>query len=198
MKILGMCGGSGAGKGYVCGIFEKYGIPSIDTDAVYHEIISKRTPCVNELEAHFGSSVIDAGGSLDRTRLAAVVFADETGKELETLNRITHKYIKTETEHVIAMHRQNAKLAVIVDAPALFESGFDRMCDLVVGVFADHGKRLQRIMARDGISREQAEARISRQKKDEELKPMCRYCIYNDDGADVESQVRQIISEIME
>lgn len=197
MKIIGLCGGSGAGKGYVCGIFARHGVPAIDTDAVYHEIIAKRTPCVTELEATFGSSVVRDDGSLNRERLAAIVFADGAKDKLQALNRITHKYIKTETEHGIETHRQNGAPAVIVDAPALFESGFDKMCDLTVGVFADRETRIARIMERDGISRERAEARIARQIPDGELKAKCRYCILNN-GEDVESQVRQILSDVLE
>lgn len=197
MKIIGLCGGSGAGKGYVCGIFSRYGIPAIDTDAVYHNIIAKRTPCVTELEETFGPSVVREDGSLNREALAAIVFADGAADKLQALNRITHQYIKTETEQEIEAHRQNGAPAVIVDAPALFESGFDRMCDFTVGVLADREIRLGRIMNRDGISRDRAEARISRQIPDGELKNKCRYCIVNN-GEDVESQVRQILSAIGE
>ena len=197
MKVLGMCGGSGAGKGYVCQCFAAHGIPSIDTDAVYHSLTDRSSPCTAELKAYFGSSVLHGDGSLNRTALAAIVFAPDGGEKLKKLNEITHKYIKTETEKEIERHRQAGAPAVIVDAPALFESGFDRMCDRVIGVFAPREKRIERILRRDGITRERAEARLAKQIPDAELQARCHYCIFNG-GEDVERQVEAIISDITE
>lgn len=197
MKIIGMCGGSGAGKGYVCGVFATRGIPSIDTDGIYHAMTSGPSPCLSELTAHFGAGILQADGSLDRRALSAIVFAPDGAEKLKLLNAITHKYIKTETEKEIERCRAEGCPAVIVDAPALFESGFDRMCDLVVGVFAPYETRISRIMARDGLSRERAEARLAKQIPDSELIPRCHYCIHNG-GEDVERQVDDILKDITE
>ena len=197
MKIIGMCGGSGAGKGYVCSVFATHGIPAIDTDAVYHAMTSGHSPCTEELESYFGSSILREDGSLDRAALAAIVFAPDGEGKLKKLNEITHKYIKTETEKVICQYRTENRRAVIVDAPALFESGFDRMCDCIIGVFAPKETRILRIMQRDGISRERAEARIAKQIPDEELTARCDYCIQNG-GEDVEFQVEAILSVLTE
>ena len=197
MKILGMCGGSGAGKGYVCSVFAAHGIPAIDTDAVYHAMTSVHSPCTEELERYFGSSILREDGSLNRSALAAIVFAPDGAEKLKKLNEITHKYIKTETEKAICQYRTENRRAVIVDAPALFESGFDRMCDRIIGVFAPREERIARIMKRDGLPRERAEARLSKQIPDEVLAPKCDYCIQNG-GEDVELQVSAILTELME
>ncbi|MBQ9121224.1 MAG: dephospho-CoA kinase [Clostridia bacterium] len=197
MKVLGLCGGSGAGKGFVCEVFSTYGIPAIDTDAVYHKMTEAPSPCTRELESVFGSAVIRENGSLDRRALAAIVFAPDGGEKLKKLNEITHKYIKTETVQAIERYQRENKRAVIVDAPALFESGFDRLCDCVIGVFAPRETRIRRIMERDGITAEHAEARIAKQIPDGLLEPRCDYCIYNG-GEDVKQQVEAIIFDITE
>ena len=197
MKILGMCGGSGAGKGYVCSVFAAHGIPAIDTDGIYHRMTERSSPCTRELEACFGPSVIRPDGSLDRAALAAIVFAPDGADKRKKLNAITHKYIRIETEKEIERYRAEGCPAVIVDAPALFESGFDQMCHAVIGVFAPREERIRRIVARDGISRARAEARLSGQLTDEQLAPLCHYRIHNG-GEDVERQVLSIISHITE
>ena len=197
MKVLGMCGGSGAGKGYVCGLFAARGVPSIDTDSVYREMTKGPSPCMKELAEAFGSGILCRDGSLDRRAMASIVFAPNGEADLKRLNAITHKYIKTETEKAITQYRAEGRLAVIVDAPALFESGFDRLCDAVIGVFAPRELRIARIIQRDGITREQAEARLAKQIPDEVLMPRCDYCVSNG-GEDVESQVDRILSEIAE
>ena len=93
MTVIGICGGSGSGKGAVCSIFLSLGMPSIDTDAVYHELTSWQSPCLKELMAEFGAQVGN-GGRLNRTLLRELVFTPPFVKEKQSrLNEITHKYV---------------------------------------------------------------------------------------------------------
>ena len=152
MKIIGLCGGSGSGKGIASKYFLQLGIPSIDTDAVYHDLINTSSSCVDELVMAFGDSIIDVNGGVNRKVLSDIVFCDNSKEKLNLLNEITHRHILDKTRDLINEYRRSGVVAVIVDAPLLFESGFDRECDFTVAVIADRDIRIQRVMNRDGIS----------------------------------------------
>lgn len=194
MKIIGLCGSSGAGKGYASSAFFKYDIPSIDTDRVYREITTKKgTPCLDELTKAFGKGILTESGELDRKALADIVFEGEGAKEnLEALDKIAHYYIKIDTENILKQYEKEGKNAVIIDAPVLFESGFDKMCDFTVCVVAPLEVKLERIIRRDNITREKALARLNNQLSDEELIKLSTYSIDNSD-IEIDSQIENIL-----
>lgn len=196
MKIIGLCGSSGSGKGYVSKIFEKYGIPCIDTDKLYREkTIKKGTPCLNELVKEFGTRVLTKDGELDRRKLASIVFEGENSNAmLEKLNKITHRYIKLDTEKLLDAYEKEGKIATVIDAPVLFESGFDKMCDITVAVIAPYEIKLGRIILRDEITKEKAEARLKSQMLDDELIKRTTYQIDNS-NIDVEAQIIEILKK---
>ena len=200
MFTIGLCGGSGSGKGRVCEFFASFGVPSIDTDAVYREITSEPGECLSALVNEFGSEIISQSGALNRQKLAAIVFSGEDAKKkLERLNAITHKYILDETRKRLESYRVMEAVCAIVDAPVLFESGFDSECDFTICVVADRESRIDRIISRDSISREQAEQRISSQMTDEELISRSNFVIRND--SDLESlcnEVKAVTKQILE
>ena len=191
MKIIGLCGSSGSGKGYVSMLFTKHGIPSIDTDRVYRETTTKKgSECLLELVSEFGNSILTESGELYRPALAKIVFSDR--EKLNKLNEITHKHIKKDTEALIEAHRRDGARAVIIDAPVLFESGFDKMCDFTVCVTSPRERKIDRIMTRDQITRDEAEARLNSQKSDEELISLSDYQIDNS-GKELSSQIINIL-----
>ena len=179
MKVIGLCGGSGSGKGAVARILSSFGIAHIDTDLVYHEITSRPSVCLDALAAEFGADII-RDGALDRARLREIVFAPPNStQKLARLNSITHKYIIDETERRIQAYLADGVKGVLIDAPLLYESGLDRRCDCVIAVVADRGVRLARIMLRDGISLDAAKKRIDSQLSDKALADKADYVIYN-------------------
>ena len=190
MKVIGLCGGSGSGKGAVSKIFLEIRIPSIDTDAVYREMTLSDSPCMRALRQEFGDEVVNSLGGLDRTRLGSIVFNDPS--RLKILNKIAHSFILDETRRRIAIYKDKGFPAAIVDAPVLFESGFDNECDEIICVVADREIRTCRIMSRDGITRDAAEKRIASQMPDEILISKCDHVIYN--NSDIESLREQILS----
>ena len=195
MKILGLTGPSGAGKGAVCTIFQSFGIPSIDTDAVYHRLLEEGGSIRDELCASFGQGILGKNGKIDRKKLAATVFGKEnTPSLLHTLNTITHKYVMARTNDLMQTLKQNGAIAVLIDAPLLFEAGIDHECDAVIGVLADREERLCRITERDGITKEAAEMRINAQKSDAFYRSSCQYILENNNA--LEAQIRRLIKEL--
>ncbi len=196
MLIIGLTGPSGAGKGLVASLFARYGVPSIDTDAVYHELLIPPSVCLDELVAHFGRGILTGSGVLDRRALAAQVFAPGQEAELEALNRITHKHVLHEVRRRCRALELLGKPAVLVDAPQLFESGFDTECDKVLSVLASRELRIARIRARDGLDEERATARIDAQRSDEEFRSRSDAVILNEGTPEEpDADVQRLLTE---
>ena len=186
MKIIGLTGGSGSGKGVISEIFATLDIPTIDTDAVYHEMTETDSPCLKALVDEFGEGILSESGTLNRTALAELVFS---GKEAVAkrvrLNEITHKFILDETRSRLSKYKAIGYRFAVVDAPVLFESGFDKECDFIICVTADRELRIERITLRDRISKEKAEMRINSQIPEDVIASRCDYVINN--NGDLES-----------
>ena len=202
MQVVGLCGRSGSGKGYVCRVFEKMGVPSIDTDAVYRSLLTGQegasSPCLCAIVQAFGSGVLDADGNLNRRALAKIVFAPGNGTRLERLNSITHKYIKEQTQREIALLRETGAGAVLIDAPVLFEGQMETLCDKTCAVLAARNTRIARIVARDAITEEYAALRIDAQKDDAFYRERCDYVVQNDADLDtLYTQVRKIYEDMV-
>lgn len=174
--ILGITGGSGSGKTTLLQLIEAAGGVILDCDAIYHRLLQEDNALLQAIEARFPGTVI--GGGLDRKKLGEVVFTDE--KALKELNSITHNAVK---KQVLKILESKPKLAAI-DAIGLFESGLDDLCDTTVAVNAPEEQRIQRLMARDGISREYAQKRISAQHSGDWYRAKCTYSLENDGALD--------------
>lgn len=197
MIKIGICGSSGSGKGYVCKLFSTYGYKWIDTDKVYRDLATPKSECVRELREYFGECILNPDGSLNRKELSKCVFEGEgSSKKLSKLNEITHFYIRKETERIITESEKNGYKGVLVDAPVLFESGFDKMCDVTICVTAPKEIKLQRIVSRDNITKEKAISRINSQLSDGILREKCTYEIDNSEGASIEAQINSIIARL--
>lgn len=196
MLIIGLTGPSGAGKGTVAARMAPFGVVSIDTDKVYHTLLIPPSDCLDALVKRFGRDILRSDGTLDRAALAATVFAEGHEADLEALNHITHRYVLAQVK---AQCRALALLgcpAVLVDAPLLFESGFDRSCDRTLAVLADREVRLDRIMARDQLSREAAEARLNAQKPDDFYTERAEATVRNDGSpAELDSLLTTLLTE---
>ncbi len=165
LTLIGLCGRSGAGKGYVSQIFTEHGVPSVDTDAVYRKLTSASemlSPCMKAIVARFGDEAALPDNSLNRAFLRSIVFSGNTSA-LDDLNNITHGFILKETLRIANELYDSGFSAVMIDAPLLFESGFDKLCDFIVCVTAPDELSVHRIMSRDGITRDAAMQRLSAQ-----------------------------------
>ena len=160
MKIIGLCGGSGSGKGEVARMLREAGCLHLDADAIYHGFISGDSDCLRELADEFGKEIIAPNGALDRKKLAAIVFADGAEEKRQRLNTISHRYVLDEIRRRIA-DAENEYTVAVVDAPLLFESGFNAECDAIISVIAPRDARIARIVERDGLTSEQAARRTA-------------------------------------
>lgn len=163
MKLIGLTGPSGAGKGEVARILASFGLAILDADEIYHSLILPGMPCTRAIAEAFGAEVLNPDGSLNRPALGKIVFSDV--EKLGTLNSIAHRYVLAEMKRRLSLLPSTVPAAVF-DAPQLFESGADKDCDSIVSVLADPAIRVRRVMERDHISEEAARSRISAQKSD--------------------------------
>jgi dephospho-CoA kinase len=191
--IIGLTGGIGAGKSAVADFFSRKGATIVDTDLIAREVVTPPSPVLDALVKEFGSGIVRADGTLDRTALAAAVFGD---REREArLNQITHPAIRERT--LAAMRAQPASEMVVVVVPLLLQSGFDSYCDQVVSVVAPRAQRVERAMRRDGMSSDQVEKRMAAQLSDEEYEKRADIVVRNDgDMAALERAVDEAWSEL--
>ena len=170
--ILGITGGTGCGKTTLLEILQKQGALILDCDAIYHRLLREDASLLSAIESRFPGTV--ENGQLQRKKLGALVFADKAA--LKDLEQITHGAVKAE---VLQQLETKPALAAI-DAIGLFESGLNELCKLTVAINAPLEARVQRLMARDGISEEYALARINAQPTAEEFAARCDYVLEND------------------
>ena len=175
MNIIGITGGTGCGKTTALNELERRGALLIDCDAVYHRMLETDRPMLDEIEKYFPGAVID--GKLDRKALGAVVFTDE--EALRDLNIITHRHINLEIRRILREHAMNGGTLAAIDAIELFSSGLAKRCTATIGVIADREVRIDRIMRRDGISREYAMMRVNAQRPNEYFIQKCSHVLEN-------------------
>ena len=180
MLIIGITGPSGSGKGAASGYLYSKGARVIDADAVYHDIITPPSPCIDELVSVFGKGILLHDGYVDRKALAKLVFGDENKEKLSLLNKITHKYVIDRINEMLSDYKESGATACVIDAPLLIEADIHKDCNFTISVLAQKGTRTERIMQRDGIDRTAAERRVNSQKPDEFYKNNTDETIYND------------------
>lgn len=165
MKIIGVTGPSGSGKTLFGEYFSTLGVPVINADEVYHEMLVPPSECLDAIEQAFGSSVISCDGNLDRSALSSIVFHDE--KKLALLNKTVLGIVIKEIRRQVSELDKNNNGTVIIDAPTLIESGLYKDCGKIISIISSKEIRILRISKRDSISYDKARERVDAQKPDE-------------------------------
>lgn len=183
MKVLGITGPSGAGKGEISArLTRHYGIPVLDADAIYHALLIPPSPCLDALVAAFGDAILAPDGTLCRKTLSAIVFSDTEKRRL--LNSIAHRHVMEEIRRRLRALAEEGCPVAAIDAPQLFEAGADADCDYVLAVLASPAVRRARIQSRDGITEAQANARFAAQHGDDFFRTHADAVIENDGTTD--------------
>jgi dephospho-CoA kinase len=195
MKWIGLTGGIASGKSSVAKIIAQKGIPVIDADEIARFVVKKGSPGLAQVVAHFGSSILNQQGELDRAALAQLVFGDQ--KKLFELENILHPLIKQEVrEQRQVLEKAQTHLA-FYDVPLLFEKNMQKDFDEIVLVTTSRDLQLSRMQARDGFSFEQAEARLKNQIPLSEKEAQATRVIYNNGNLhDLELATNKLIQEI--
>ena len=156
--ILGITGNIATGKSTVVRMLAAKGAHHIDSDVVYHDLISPGEPLLQKLVDHFGREIIQTDGALNRNALGAIVFSD--AEKLRQLDALTHPTVLAESDR-----RAFAIVdgVVILDAVKLIESGHAEVCDSVWLITAPEDAQLQRLMARNNLNEIEARKRIEAQ-----------------------------------
>lgn len=163
--IIGITGQTGAGKSLVASIFKKHEFKLIDADVIARQVVLKGSICLKELENEFGSKILNFDKTLNRRALAKIAF--ENKENLKKLNDITHPYIINKIKKLLDLYNKNKEKNIIIDAPLLFESKLDKLCDKTIIAKANKRVRLQRIIKRDNISLSLAKLRLNIQNNDD-------------------------------
>ena len=180
--VIGLTGQTGAGKSTVSKVFAENGFFIIDADHIARIVVEKGSNCLGELTHAFGTGIINCDGTLNRNSLANIVFNNKS--RLDKLNSIIYPYILSE----ISCRIENTKGFVLLDAPTLFESGANKMCDIIISVIADPQIRKERIIKRDKLTHEQAVSRMKSQLDESFFIEHSDYLIKN--NSDIESAYR--------
>ncbi len=193
LTLIGLTGPSGAGKTSALREIARQGGLVLDCDEVYHELLERDTELLAELNDAFPGTVTD--GRLDRGKLGRIVFSDPAA--LSTLNASTHRYISAEIERRLRAWAMAGGTLAAADAIELISSGLAARCTATVAVLAGKETRIRRIMARDGISREDAARRVNAQREDAYFIENCDYSLYNDgEQTDFTERIKKLLKEI--
>jgi len=195
MYIIGVTGGTGAGKSSAVNVLRELGAITLDCDAIYHEVLQKNAEMKNEIREHFDN--VSMSGEIDRRKLGELVWNNPD--LLNKLNEITHKYIDVEIDLRINKLKQDNIKVMVIDAIALIESRQSKKCDVLVGVVAPRDKRLKRIMIRDNLTEDYAQKRINAQQDEKYYRDNCDYILENvfDSEAEFEDMCREFFKELL-
>ncbi len=175
--IIGLTGPTGAGKSFISGAAAELGFKVIDCDALARVAVEKGSAGLSAVCNVFGNDILNPDGTLNRKALAQKAFSSKENTEL--LNKTLLPFIAELVKEQAVGDR------VLLDAPTLFESGTDSICDATVAALADSEIRLGRIMARDGLTKEEAKLRMSAGKSDDFYKKHADYIIYSNRGEEI-------------
>ncbi|MEW5953160.1 MAG: dephospho-CoA kinase [Bacillota bacterium] len=176
--IIGLTGNIGSGKSSVAAYLSELGAKVVDTDQVARQIVAPGSPALAELIAAFGPGILNPDGTLNRAKMASIVFNSPGARQ--TLNKITHPRIRAEVNRHIDDHRrQSGAPALVIEAPLLIEAGFHHLVDEIWLVAADEETMLRRVARRDNTNLEQAAGRLASQMPQSEKIPLAHRVIDN-------------------
>lgn len=186
MKVIGLTGGIGTGKSTAAEYLHSKGFAVIDADQIGRDMTADGSPLLAVLDEMFGSNgpygrvgveILSAPGVLDRKAMASLVFSNDEIRY--KFNEIMHSAIIDEIKREIASYEIEGKTHALIDAPLLFEAGVNRLCDRVILITAALEKRIERVVSRDHMTREEIVSRIKSQMDDSEKAALSDFVVDN-------------------
>lgn len=186
--VVALTGGIASGKTAVSDRFAALGVPVIDTDVIAHQVVEPGRPALQEIVAAFGEGVLLPDGNLNRRRMRETIFSDPVTKR--RLEGILHPAIRSEVQQRIAAVDSEYCVVVI---PLFTESGAYDWVDRVLVVDTDEQTQIERVMQRDGVDRQQAEAALASQTSRQARLALADDVIENNGGiAELDAEVAQL------
>jgi dephospho-CoA kinase len=183
MLRVGLTGSIAVGKSFVAGLLAELGCHVLDADRTAREVVELGTEGLRAVVEAFGDEVLKEDGTLDRARLGALVFADEGRRQ--RLNSILHPFIiAAQDRELRRWETEDPRGIGVIDAALMIESGGYKRFDKLVVVHCNSLVQLERLMARNHLTREDAASRIAAQMPQEEKKRYAHYLIDTSDGFD--------------
>lgn len=191
MITLGITGGIGSGKSYVCRLLHGRGIPIYSCDDEAKRLMVENATIRQQLQALIGDDAYTTDGTLNKPVIAQFLFANPDNAAL--INGIVHPVVRQDFAQWVS--HQTSPIAA-QECALLFESGFTDTVDKTVLVYAPETLRLQRAMQRDHATAQQIKARMAQQLDEEAKRQRADFCILNDGTADLEEQIEQLLTQI--
>lgn len=196
MLTVGLTGGIATGKSFVLGVLRELGCEVIDADAVARQVVEPGRPAHREIVAHFGPGILQSDETIDRAKLGAIIFADKA--EREKLNAIVHpRVFEAQADWLREIGARDPEAIAVIDAALMIETGSYRRFDKLVVVWCEPQLQLDRLMARNNLSREDASARIAAQMPSAEKLRFADYSIDTSHGfEDTRRQVETLYAAL--
>lgn len=175
--VVGLTGSIGTGKSTVTNYLLSKGYPVIDSDLLAREIVAKGHPVLDKIIKEFGAEVLLPSGELDRKALGKIIFSDDQARK--KLDAITHPAINDKMHELIKHYEQEGNTLIFCDIPLLYEGDMAKTFDEVWVVYVSPEVQLERLMARDSVNQEMAQARINAQVSIEKKKEWADVVIDN-------------------
>ncbi len=188
MLRVGLTGGIACGKTHVRKLLAERGAFTVDADTVVHQLMDRQTELTEAVGERFGSDVLAPDGSVDRKKLGAIVFSDPNARR--ELDRLVHPKVIAEEKRLLAEAERKGVQIGVVDAALMIETGTYRDYDRLVVVYCPREVQLERLIARDGLSPEEAARRVDAQLSVEEKKLYAHYVV--DSSGSLEDTERRV------
>ena len=198
MLRVGLTGSIGVGKSYVTGVLDELGCHTTDADQVAREVVMPGSPGLAAVVSAFGGDVLTAEGALDRKKLGAVVFSDESKRKL--LNSILHPFIIAQQDELMRRWEVADPDGIgVIDAALMIESGGYHRFDKLIVVHCRSDVQLQRLISRDGLTRTEAEQRIASQMSQQEKLKFADFAIDTSEGfEETRRQTEKVFRKLQE
>lgn len=195
MYRIGLTGGVGCGKSTISSYMKTLGLPVIDGDKLAREAVIPGSPSMEKIRRVFGAGLFLPDGTLDREKMARIVFQDKN--KIEALNGIIHPYIWQRVWEELLKAQEEGKAIAVLDMPLLLEIGWQLRSESIWVVKAPVEQQIQRVIQRNGCTREEALARIRNQMPTMNKLNYADVVIDNSGTIEAsQAQVRQALSKI--